>query len=93
MIQSLTQKAVRALKSTGHNTLVISGGVSANQRLRAKLAEVALKERFEIFYPRLDFCTDNGAMIALAGAYNFKTAQTQSLNIEVKARAMLYPSR
>jgi N6-L-threonylcarbamoyladenine synthase len=47
---------------------VIAGGVGANAQLRAALNAAAVKKRFEVFYPELEFCTDNGAMIAFAGA-------------------------
>jgi N6-L-threonylcarbamoyladenine synthase len=47
---------------------VIAGGVGANRQLRAALNAAAEKKRFRVFYPELEFCTDNGAMIALAGA-------------------------
>ncbi|WP_085316394.1 tRNA (adenosine(37)-N6)-threonylcarbamoyltransferase complex transferase subunit TsaD [Derxia lacustris] len=64
----LTAKAVAALKSTGMKTLVVSGGVGANRQLRARLDDAARRHRFRVHYPRLDLCTDNGAMIAFAAA-------------------------
>jgi N6-L-threonylcarbamoyladenine synthase len=64
----LAAKCVAALKQTGLNRLVIAGGVGANQQLRAALNAAATKNRFRAFYPELEFCTDNGAMIAFAGA-------------------------
>ena len=53
---------------TGLKRLVIAGGVGANQQLRASLNAAAAKKHFKVFYPELEFCTDNGAMIAFAGA-------------------------
>ena len=50
------------------NRLVIAGGVGANLQLRDALNAAAVKRRFKVFYPELEFCTDNGAMIAFAGA-------------------------
>jgi N6-L-threonylcarbamoyladenine synthase len=86
MIKTLCHKALLALQKTGHAHLVISGGVSANQNLRANLTQLSQNHGFKVFYPRLEFCTDNGAMIALVGALKFKEDQTRSLEIEVKAR-------
>jgi N6-L-threonylcarbamoyladenine synthase len=59
---------VSALKHTGLKRLVIAGGVGANSQLRASLNAAAEKKKFRVFYPELEFCTDNGAMIAFAGA-------------------------
>lgn len=87
LIETLVAKSLRALQHTGLCELVISGGVSANQRLRTRLTEETLKIGASVFYPRLEFCTDNGAMIALVGALKFTSAKTDFLEIEVKARA------
>jgi len=64
-IETLVGKAVRAAKREGLDRIVVAGGVSANRLLRSEIAE-----RFagSVYYPRLEFCTDNGAMIAVAGA-------------------------
>jgi N6-L-threonylcarbamoyladenine synthase len=67
VVETLAEKCRRALESTGHRRLVIAGGVGANRRLRQRLADVALAAGAELFFPRAEFCTDNGAMIALAG--------------------------
>jgi N6-L-threonylcarbamoyladenine synthase len=63
----LVAKSRAAMRSTGLDRLVVAGGVGANLRLRALLDAAAVRDRFEVFYPALEFCTDNGAMIALAG--------------------------
>ncbi|MDC8758842.1 tRNA (adenosine(37)-N6)-threonylcarbamoyltransferase complex transferase subunit TsaD [Janthinobacterium fluminis] len=68
IVDVLTAKCVSALKHTGLKRLVIAGGVGANAQLRAALNAAAAKKRFKVFYPELEFCTDNGAMIAFAGA-------------------------
>ncbi|WGG51318.1 tRNA (adenosine(37)-N6)-threonylcarbamoyltransferase complex transferase subunit TsaD [Rugamonas sp. DEMB1] len=68
IVDVLTAKCVNALKHTGLKRLVIAGGVGANSQLRASLNEAAAKKRFKVYYPELEFCTDNGAMIAFAGA-------------------------
>ena len=67
-VDVLTTKSIAALKQTGLNRLVVAGGVGANRQLREALSAAAKKRRFEVHYPDLSLCTDNGAMIALAGA-------------------------
>lgn len=68
----LTEKCLQALKTTGLDQLIVSGGVGANLRLREKLNAAALNQGVKVRYPRLEFCTDNGAMIAFAGAMRLK---------------------
>ena len=68
IVDVLTAKCLTALKETGLKRLVIAGGVGANTQLRESLNAAATKRRFRVFYPELEFCTDNGAMIAFAGA-------------------------
>ncbi|MCA0975413.1 tRNA (adenosine(37)-N6)-threonylcarbamoyltransferase complex transferase subunit TsaD [Halomonas denitrificans] len=65
---TLAIKCRRALKQTGLKRLVVAGGVSANVRLRARLEDATAKQGAKVYYPRGRFCTDNGAMIAYAGA-------------------------
>jgi N6-L-threonylcarbamoyladenine synthase len=67
VIETLAEKCRRALEVTGQRRLVIAGGVGANRRLRERLALVARDAGAELYFPRSEFCTDNGAMIALAG--------------------------
>jgi N6-L-threonylcarbamoyladenine synthase len=67
VVETLAEKCRRALELTSHRRLVIAGGVGANRRLRERLAEVARGAGAELYFPRAEFCTDNGAMIALAG--------------------------
>jgi N6-L-threonylcarbamoyladenine synthase len=64
----LTAKCMAALRETGLDNLVVSGGVGANTRLREKLNAATKRKLCNVSYPRLEFCTDNGAMIAFAGA-------------------------
>ncbi|MBM3343831.1 MAG: tRNA (adenosine(37)-N6)-threonylcarbamoyltransferase complex transferase subunit TsaD [Betaproteobacteria bacterium] len=64
----LVAKALNALEKTKLNQIVIAGGVGANLRLRAQLNQHAAQHGYQVFYPPLELCTDNGAMIALAGA-------------------------
>ena len=68
IVDVLTAKCISALKHTGLKRLVIAGGVGANAQLRAALNAAAAAKQFRVFYPALEFCTDNGAMIAFAGA-------------------------
>ncbi|MBS1191360.1 MAG: tsaD [Rhodocyclaceae bacterium] len=68
IVDVLVKKALKALKQTGLNQLVVAGGVGANRQLRERLDSEARRKRFQVYYPELEFCTDNGAMIALAGA-------------------------
>ena len=63
----LVKKSLKALKQTGLGQLVVAVGVGANRQLRATLDTEAKRKRFRVYYPELEFCTDNGAMIALAG--------------------------
>lgn len=76
MVDVLVSKCKNAMKQTGLKRLVIAGGVGANQQLRAALNAAAQhsnpKKRFEVYYPELEFCTDNGAMIAFAGAMRLR---------------------
>lgn len=67
VVDTLCIKSERALKQTGLNTLVVAGGVGANQSLRQQLKARVTKLGGQVFYPRSEFCTDNGAMIAYAG--------------------------
>jgi N6-L-threonylcarbamoyladenine synthase len=71
VVDTLAEKCRRALLVTGHTRLVIAGGVGANKALRARLQEIVEKRGVRLYFPRPEFCTDNGAMIALAGCKRF----------------------
>jgi N6-L-threonylcarbamoyladenine synthase len=86
MVDTLRIKCLRALQATGARSLVIAGGVGANRRLRAQLAEAAGQKDFRVYFPRPEFCTDNGAMIALAGALRLQAGQLESTHIKVFPR-------
>lgn len=86
VVETLAIKCRRALKETGFTRLVIAGGVSANKQLRQHLAELMQQLNGEVFYPRSQFCTDNGAMIAYTGLLRLKQGEQQELAIEVKPR-------
>ncbi|QID19887.1 tRNA (adenosine(37)-N6)-threonylcarbamoyltransferase complex transferase subunit TsaD [Nitrogeniibacter mangrovi] len=68
VVDVLTHKAKLALKQTGLKRLVVAGGVGANQALRARLDEMTARRGWRVYYPEPALCTDNGAMIAFAGA-------------------------
>lgn len=74
VVDTLAIKCKRALKQTGHSRLVVAGGVSANKALRQKLDAMP---GVEVYYPRQQFCSDNGAMIAFAGAMRQQALQMQ----------------
>ncbi len=85
--ETLTIKCKRAIKQTGFKTLVVSGGVSANISLRESLDQMGVENKVKVFYPALNFCTDNGAMIALAGHYRFLAGQSNdNYEISIKPR-------
>ncbi|MCD8548617.1 MAG: tRNA (adenosine(37)-N6)-threonylcarbamoyltransferase complex transferase subunit TsaD [Aeromonadaceae bacterium] len=86
VVDTLAIKCRRALKETGLNRLVMAGGVSANRQLRAQLAEMMAELKGQVFYPRPEYCTDNGAMIAYAGLQRLKAGQTVGLELVVKPR-------
>jgi N6-L-threonylcarbamoyladenine synthase len=75
VVEVLTAKCIAALKQTGLRRLVVAGGVGANRALRERLDAEAGQRRFEVFYPPLELCTDNGAMIAFAGALRLAADQ------------------
>jgi N6-L-threonylcarbamoyladenine synthase len=84
--ETLAIKCKRALKQTGLKRLIVAGGVSANTQIRQTLTNMVNKERAEIFFPRPEFCTDNGAMIAYAGCQHLLAQQSETLSINVKPR-------
>lgn len=86
----LTTKCMAALRDTGLDNLIVSGGVGANLRLRERLNAATKRKLCKVSYPRLEFCTDNGAMIAFAGAMRLKalqdTHEASDYGIQIKAR-------
>jgi len=86
IVDTLIIKCRRALEASGAKRVVIAGGVGANRRLRSELAAAGAKDGFKVYFPRLDFCTDNGAMIALAGAIRLASGQHQDATVQVYPR-------
>ena len=77
IVDVLASKSLAALQQTGLDQLVVAGGVGANQLLRSRLSENIGKRGGKVFYPDLEFCTDNGAMIAFAGAMRLQHQAAQ----------------
>jgi N6-L-threonylcarbamoyladenine synthase len=86
VVDTLMIKCRRALREEGLKTLVIAGGVSANVRLRSYLETALTKEGARVFYPAPIFCTDNGAMIAYAGAQRLAAGQVDTADTRVRPR-------
>ena len=84
--QSSSAETCRALAATGARSLIVAGGVGANRRLRAQLDEATRRIGARVYFPRPEFCTDNGAMIALAGALRLAAGQLESPAIKVMPR-------
>ena len=85
-VDTLVIKCRRALEVTGHDQMVIAGGVGANSELRRRMADVATTRSISVFYPRPELCTDNGAMIAYAGGLRLKSMEKDSLDFTVRPR-------
>ena len=85
VVDTLVEKCRRALAQTGHRRLVIAGGVGANRRLRERLAAMVHTVDAELYFPRTEFCTDNGAMIALAGCMRMAAGKRSGLGMSARA--------
>ena len=80
------KKSFLALEHLNLNQLIVSGGVGANKKLREKLIKLSLKNNFKVSFPAFEFCTDNGAMIALAGALRYHLSAKNDFKYTVKPR-------
>jgi len=86
IVETLVAKSLRALEYTGLTALVVSGGVSANRLLRERLDTAALRNGTRVYYPRIEFSTDNAAMIAIAGLKRLEAGQHDDLAIQARAQ-------
>ena len=85
IVDTLVAKTLRAIEQTGYETLVVAGGVGANRHLRERLTEGARRAGTRVYYPRIEFCTDNAAMIAVAGMARLKAGKFESPAIRARA--------
>jgi len=81
IVDVLVAKSLRAVRETGHERLVVAGGVSANRRLREQLAAASAQARLRVCFPELALCSDNGAMIAFAGALRLQAGATPTAGV------------
>ncbi|HEX4024303.1 MAG TPA: tRNA (adenosine(37)-N6)-threonylcarbamoyltransferase complex transferase subunit TsaD [Steroidobacteraceae bacterium] len=86
IVATLCAKTLRALELTGHHALVVAGGVGANAQLRTRLSREAGLRGVRVYYPRLEFCTDNAAMIAVAGLQRLRAGERAGLALVVRPR-------
>jgi N6-L-threonylcarbamoyladenine synthase len=86
IVDTLTIKSQRALEKTGLKCLVVTGGVSANTSLRESLKKMTAQLGATVYFPELEFCTDNAAMIAFAGYHRLKAGQRETLEVKVNPR-------
>jgi len=86
VVDTMLIKCRRAMQHTRARQLVIAGGVGANLSLRQTLQQAGKKYGWKVTYPRLEFCTDNGAMIAQAGCFRLMGGESQPLEIDARAR-------
>ena len=86
VVDTLAIKCRRAMQETGLNRLVAAGGVSANRQLRQRLADLAQENDGRVYFPRPEFCTDNGAMIAYAGYLKLNSGDKEPLAFFAKPR-------
>ncbi|WP_184124382.1 tRNA (adenosine(37)-N6)-threonylcarbamoyltransferase complex transferase subunit TsaD [Stenotrophomonas rhizophila] len=86
VVETLAIKCERALDAAGTDVIVVAGGVGANKRLRAKLQQMAERRGGRACFPRPSLCTDNGAMIAFAGALRLEAGQHNPPQVQVTPR-------
>lgn len=86
VVETLALKCRRAMKETGHRSLIVSGGVGANLELRRALRRDGERHGWSVSYPRIEFCTDNGAMIAFAGYQRLAAGEKQDEAIFARPR-------
>jgi N6-L-threonylcarbamoyladenine synthase len=91
IVETLLAKLARAIEHTGLTDVVVAGGVGANRALREGLADLLAREGGRVYYPRIEFCTDNAAMIAVAGLLRLRGGDaTHDLAIQARAQWPLF---
>lgn len=89
IVEILIKKIMKASNELGINEIAIAGGVSANSYLRERLLEVESKYKKQVFIPKLEYCTDNAAMIAISGYYKFLEGDFSDQSVTPKSRFSL----
>lgn len=89
VVKILTKKTIKAMKEYNVNNLIIAGGVSANKGIRDEFSNLAMKYNFNLTIPKLEYCTDNAAMIGAAGYYAYKLGRRVDLDLNAKANDKL----
>ncbi|MBO8161720.1 MAG: tRNA (adenosine(37)-N6)-threonylcarbamoyltransferase complex transferase subunit TsaD [Thermosipho sp. (in: Bacteria)] len=91
VVDILLHKTFKAARDSGINKIVLAGGVAANSRLREKAKLLGIKFKYDILIPPLEFCTDNAAMIAMAGYYKLSEGKIDSLDLEAAPNLKINP--
>jgi N6-L-threonylcarbamoyladenine synthase len=89
VVDMLTEPTLGAARELGIERIVVTGGVSANSRLRQRVTEEGKRAGVEVFFPSLKLCTDNAAMIAFAGAWRLARGERSALSLNASAALRL----
>ena len=84
VVKCLTENTEKAALNFGYDKIVLAGGVSANSRLRARMAEICKKHNWELYMPELCYCGDNGAMVGAQGYYEYISGNRAGLDLNAK---------